>query len=411
MNDSQPTFTPMDKPSPAPSSVAAVTPPADEPLERFVDACRLGSNDLADPDFAPLARAIASDATWRARYDASQAADLELRRELDKVSLPGGLEARLRQRLGLAVAAPRSDSALPSVSSAVASELAVASAVVGISTELPIAANTTIPVSSASPTLLATPVRVDIPAPSNTAAVSNTAATPASAANGSPHRRHTSWHTSWHTRRWFVGGGLASVALTGLCAVVLWQSASRTTLPETSEVLAQLSGQWAATAMELNGWHSEIAELPADRTGQSQVSGNRTRWRTLRTTCDRETFVVEVRRGNQGAWLFSFRGSLPFLKNFVPPKRISGSQDNDVLAWTDGALVFVLVAQGKESRLESWIRPHQFAIFPTLPAHVPPSQSPKSLQAERPLLSARHDWESRVRGVACVGFHGSSWAS
>ncbi len=388
MNDSQPTLTPMDKPSPAPSSVPAVPPPADDHLERLVDACRFGSDDLACPEFAPLARAFASDANWRARCEAAQAADLELRRTLDDVSLPVGLEARLRQRLGLAGQGAPADPADPAAqggSTAVVSAAAMPTAVIVDST------NPTFPASgtfAASGTFLATP----------------TAATASASVTGeSPHRRHT--------RRWFAVGGLASVALAGLCAVALWQSANRTTLPESSEALEQLGGQWAAAAMELNGWHAEMAELPADRAGQPLVSGNRTRWQTLRTTCDRQTFVVEVRRGNHAAWLFSFRGSLPFLKNFVPPKRISGSQDGDVLAWSDGALVFVLVAQDKESRLDSWIRPHQFAIFPTLPAHVPPSQSPKSLQAERPLLSARHDWESRVRGVACVGFHGSSWVS
>jgi hypothetical protein len=318
---------------------------ADERLALWLDVCRPSGADLELPEFAPLAHAITHDETWRARWQTAQVADNSLRRKLEDLPLSPGLEARLRQKLGLA------DAAAPVVNSAASSDEPVVSPVVP----------------------------------------------------GNSQRR-------WRTRRWFSLAGLASVALATLGAVAFWQAANRPTLPDSPETLARLGEQWAAMARGASQWDTQLSELPGGRDGRALVAGERTRWRVLRTNCDRQTYVVEVQQGDVAAWLFSFRGSLPFMKNFLAPARVSASGESDVWAWSDGTFVFMLVAQNRELRLDSWIRRPQFAISPPLPAHVPPSQSPKSLQAERPLLSARHDGESRVRGVACVGFHGSSWA-
>ena len=360
MNETNLPATPMDTSSHSPSSHPPGSPSRDELLGQLLDACRCGHNDLELPEIAPLAQAIQQDSAWRSRWQAAEAEDFNLRRQLEDVPFPDGLEARLRHNLGIAASAR-------SIDTATAVETA----------------------TSAATPAVATPT-APTPATANSAA-----ATPAV-------RRRS--------RRWFAVAGLASVAMAGLFALIVWQSANRPSLPDSTENLAKLGRQWSASMADTKDWQAEFSGFPEGRDARTLVVGERTRWRTLRTTCDRQTHVVEVRRGLIGAWLFSFQGSLPFLKNYLAPARLSGSGECDVWAWSDGGYVFLLVAQTPDARLDSWIRRPKFAVSPTPPAHVPPSQSPKSLQAERPLLSARHDSESRGRGLACVGFHGLSWA-
>ena len=363
MNDSNPPATPMDKPFLANSNHPTSSLAGDEILVQLLDVCRNGTDDLGLPETAPLAAALATGPEWWARWEAAQAENTHFRRQLEDMPLPAGLEARLRSKLGLATA------------EAVTAEAVTA----GAATVATGAATVAAQVADAA-------VLADRVAPS----------------------RSRSRSTS---RRWFMVAGLASVSVAVAFAFLRWQSENRTTLPDSSEALANLGRQWADSVAASAEWRSEANDLPEDRMARTTVVGERTRWRTLRTPCDRQTHVVEVRRGLVGAWLFSFRGSLPYLKSYLTPVRLSGSGESDVWAWSDGSLVFVLVAQTPESRLDSWIRRPKFAVSPTPPAHVLPSQSPKSLQAERPLMSTRHDHESRGRGLACVGFHGLYWAS
>jgi len=379
MNDSNPPATPMDKPFLANSNHPTSSLAGDELLVQLLDVCRNGTDDLGLPETAPLAAALATGPEWWARWEAAQAENTHFRRQLEDMPLPAGLEARLRSKLGLATA------------EAVAA--GAATVATGVAT-----------VATGAATVAAGAVTEAAGAVTEVARVADSAVLADRVAPSRSRSRSTS-------RRWFMVAGLASVSVAVAFAVLRWQSENRTTLPDSSEALANLGRQWADSVAASADWRSETNDLPEDREARTTVVGERTRWRTLRTTCDRQTHVVEVRRGLVGAWLFSFRGSLPFLKNYVPPARLSGSGEADVWAWSDGSLVFVLVAQTPESRLDSWIRRPKFAVSPTPPAHVLPSQSPKSLQAERPLMSTRHDHESRGRGLACVGFHGLFWAS
>ncbi|MFM7072771.1 MAG: hypothetical protein ACKO38_13365 [Planctomycetota bacterium] len=357
MNESNSLPTPMDQPSTPPSSVPSLALSSDERLEQLLEACRSGHQDLELPDSEPLLRAIASDSSWRGRWDASQAADGVLRRQLEDVQLPYGLEVRLRRSLGLDVPANGLD-IVPSESlTAVHAE------------------------------------SLD----------SETSCVTASPASNQPFR-------PWRTRRWFALASLSSIAVAGVCVLLLWQATQRPITPESPDKLASLGRQWAGLMGTSTGWQSEFAGLPDGRDAMTWVLGRRTRWQTLNTPCDRHTHVVEIRRGSDGVWLFSFQGSLPFLQKSLAPSCLSGSGESEVWGWSDGQFVFLLVPQNPNSRLNSWIRAPQIAVLPTSPAHVLPSQSPKSLQAECPLMSARHDFESRGRGLACVGFHGSSWA-
>jgi hypothetical protein len=372
MNDSNPPATPMDKPFVANSNHLTSSPAGDELLVQLLDVCRNGADDLGLPETTPLAAALATNPEWRVRWEAAQAENTLFRRQLEDVPLPAGLEARLRSKLGLATAEALEAGAVTEVAGATIVAAGAVTEVAGAVTEAAQVADAA--------------VLADRVAPSRSRSRSM-------------------------SRRWFMVAGLASVSVAVAFAFLRWQSENRTTLPDSSEALANLGRQWADSVAASAEWRSETNDLPEDRMARTTVVGERTRWRTLRTPCDRQTHVVEVRRGLVGAWLFSFRGSLPYLKSYLTPVHLSGSGESDVWAWSDGSLVFVLVAQTPESRLDSWIRRPKFAVSPTPPAHVLPSQSPKSLQAERPLLSTRHDHESRGRGLACVGFHGLFWAS
>ena len=357
MNESNSLPTPMGKPSSPRASVAASTLASDERLEQLLESCRSGHHDLELPDSEPLVKAIASDSTWRDRWEASQAADGVLRRQLEDVPLPLGLEMRLRRSLGL---------------------------------DLPANSLDLVPTESCA----------TVPAESPDSKTSCVTASPTRKKSFRP----------WRARRWFALSGLASVAVAVIFVLMLWQSAQRPMTPESPEKLASLGRQWAGLMGSSTGWQTEFAGLPDGRDAMTWVLGRRTRWQTLSTQCDRRTHVVEIRRGSDGVWLFSFQGSLPFLQKSLAPSCLSGSGESEVWGWSDGQLVFLLVPQNPNSRLNSWFRAPQIAVLPTSPAHVLPSQSPKSLQAECPLMSARHDFESRGRGLACVGFHGSSWA-
>jgi hypothetical protein len=393
MNDSNPPATPMDKPFLANSNHLTSSPAGDELLVQLLDVCRNGTDDLGLPETAPLAAALATGPEWRVRWEAAQTENTHFRRQLEDVPLPAGLEARLRSKLGLATAEAVEAGAVTEEAGSVTEAAGSVTEAAGSVTE---AAGAVIVAAGA--------VTVVAGAVTQAAQVADAAVLADRVAPSRSRSRSTS-------RRWFLVAGLASVSVAVAFALLRWQSENRTTLPDSSEALANLGRQWADSVAASADWRSETNDLPEDREARTTVVGERTRWRTLRTTCDRQTHVVEVRRGLVGAWLFSFRGSLPYLKSYLTPVRLSGSGESDVWAWSDGSLVFVLVAQTPESRLDSWIRRPKFAVSPTPPAHVLPSQSPKSLQAERPLLSTRHDHESRGRGLACVGFHGLFWAS
>ena len=68
---------------------------SDLSLREAIDACRAGSSDLTEPEFAELAQHVASDDQVRHAYGASQVFDAALRESLESVAAPAGLADRL----------------------------------------------------------------------------------------------------------------------------------------------------------------------------------------------------------------------------------------------------------------------------------------------------------------------------
>lgn len=80
-------------------------PVRDQRILEAMEACRAGSDDVADAAFSYLADAIAADPKLKDRYDRLQRLDARLAAGFRDVPVPDGLEGRLLERLAAARAA------------------------------------------------------------------------------------------------------------------------------------------------------------------------------------------------------------------------------------------------------------------------------------------------------------------
>lgn len=74
-------------------------PTAAERLLDAIEACRPGSADLGDPQFADLARQLAVDADLEGRLDQVQRVDAVIKAAFQEVPVPAGLQERLLAKL------------------------------------------------------------------------------------------------------------------------------------------------------------------------------------------------------------------------------------------------------------------------------------------------------------------------
>ena len=86
-------------------------PTAEERLLDAIEACRPGSDDLADPHFADLARELAVDADLAGHFDRVQRVDAAVKAAFHDCPAPAGLQERLLARLEQEAGKPNANAA------------------------------------------------------------------------------------------------------------------------------------------------------------------------------------------------------------------------------------------------------------------------------------------------------------
>jgi len=267
---------------------------------REIDACRPGSNDLALPELADLARAVASDPRVAKELEASHSSDIVLCDGLQEVAIPSGLADRL---LASVDAASRSADKISAV------------AIVGDASE---------PESSLTSTL------------------------------ATPHAR------TWSRRAWFIVVPALAASLAVAATLVFWQRSVPRRVNE-AELASMVEG-WYEQVQHREGWTSPIAAATSEQfpVDSSVVLAKPVAERSIPVAANDAGVAYQLKRGDRKALLFVIRTPDHFAVSPVPSTKaplgmLTGRKT--ATAWQSGAVLYVLVVDGGNGTLRDFLRP------------------------------------------------------
>lgn len=269
----------------------------DREIQQAIDACRPGSEDLHQPELAPLAEAILRDPGVRRRYECSLRFDAGVREAFREVPVPDGLDERLLA--------------------------AIESSRVGAVVESP------------------------------TCAACSPANHEVRAESGAGGR----WPSAKRRRIWsLVAGSLIAVA--ALAGFVLLVPFFRAAEPRPDDRLPGEILAWS-DAVVRQGWNEDLRAAQAlTRPLDRAVRANSQRWCAIATAYDSQTVVYDVApRGAELALVFCMRCPVSHSKlpQLPPGNGFSATGGLTLGVWRRGDLVYVLVVRGGANRYRQLI--------------------------------------------------------
>lgn len=281
-------------------------------LRERIDACRLDTRDLAEPEMVPLAEQLKQDEQVRIVLARSVRFDAVLSEAFHDVPVPMGLEERLLARLR-----------------------AVASAIEDCTANAP---QSNDPVPTNTPLVSPAAVAVDDDQDSRRVAVA-------------PRPVQSQAATRKRSIPWKTLAGFTAISAAIVMAVVLaWPGHQPFHLDE-------------ALPATVVGWNEQVANITWNENVAEATSRERPldpglrvtpwRWAVVATQFDRQTVVFDLTPPRQAAVVvYCFAGEATDLPKLPPAAPFSTTHGLAIGVWQSRGLVYVLAVQGDRQRYE-----------------------------------------------------------